>query len=104
MIIDPDSLLQVDENGNQCLSAAMCCCVCLANCLAKIAETFTSYAFIIVGIYGYGFGKVGVAWDRVRVKVGVRARVRAKVRVGKVRVGRYISNSSKRGNIRDIKN
>mmetsp|Transcript_3008 Transcript_3008/g.4968 ORF Transcript_3008/g.4968 Transcript_3008/m.4968 type:complete len:509 (-) Transcript_3008:203-1729(-) len=50
---------KVDENGNRWLGAAMCCCVCLANCLAKIAEVFSSYAFIIVGMYGYGFGKAG---------------------------------------------
>lgn len=37
----------------------LCCCVACAGCLAALAEWMTSYAYIIIGVYGYGFAKSG---------------------------------------------
>lgn len=50
---------KVGGTPGKVLGAVLCCCVCAAGCLAKCAEWMTGYAYIVVGMYGYGFVRSG---------------------------------------------
>eukprot|EP00617_Octactis_speculum_P008543 CAMPEP_0185795648 /NCGR_PEP_ID=MMETSP1174-20130828/160658_1 /TAXON_ID=35687 /ORGANISM="Dictyocha speculum, Strain CCMP1381" /LENGTH=315 /DNA_ID=CAMNT_0028490949 /DNA_START=573 /DNA_END=1520 /DNA_ORIENTATION=+ len=50
---------RAEDSGYKCVAWLLCCCVCCAKCFANFAEQFSSYAFIVVGVYGHGFVKAG---------------------------------------------
>jgi len=51
-----DALHMARENGDD---ACLCCAECLLGCIENIAEYFNKWAFVFVGLYGYGFMEAG---------------------------------------------
>jgi len=53
------ALINVAKENDEIGSTLACCLDCLIGCLESIMEYFNKWAFVYVGLYGYGFMEAG---------------------------------------------